>query len=633
MAVVNTPLGFQVPDGNDPIRNGDNVIATNAQLSQELHAEAKARLALVESVAGFDGDPLALSDEVVQSLVSGTTATQAALAASYAGITFIEVEKNRLGSDTSDTERWQRAVNKAIAAGIPLVRGTASSYEFFSRVDIKGANNLIIQGVGNKYVRMKSANPDGTNIFSISGGFNDIVIEGFDFVGTAIEKPAVPTRNRTYGPNPINSAVYMFGDLSLAPVSTSVINNFTLRGCRVYGSKNLPVWISGVRGKTTIVHNEFDNCFDPGLLYLENLEFAHNRVIRGRDNGVSVSRGVKKAIVHDNHFENCAHWAVHVAGFLTDPDRTNPANFGPEQVIVHDNIANSMGYGGINVEIGGKYGSIHDNLITDVGRGPIDEPSDSFSLGLYFAGLSDGAGGYSVYCEDWNVHDNTFRNIANGVVSISGGCKNIRVHHNRAFDIGSQYLADGTTAITPSDVGYNYGMRNGFSANTGISFEDNEFYETRATPRFGTPLILQGAFSARNKSVGHLGVMPAQSADVVSSLEIDNTSSTSKQLVFKSAGVKKATLQLDGTTDTLSFRMFDSAGAELFQPFSVRVSDGAFTHNTAVAFSRPIAVPRYASTGRPATSLGIGHMIFDTTLGIPLWWAGSVWVDAAGATR
>lgn len=43
MAVETTPLGFQVPDGNDPIRNGDNVIAANAERSQELIADLLTR--------------------------------------------------------------------------------------------------------------------------------------------------------------------------------------------------------------------------------------------------------------------------------------------------------------------------------------------------------------------------------------------------------------------------------------------------------------------------------------------------------------------------------------------------------------------------------------------------------------
>ena len=43
MAVEITPLGFKKPDGNEPVRNGDDHIADNAQRAQELIAELQAR--------------------------------------------------------------------------------------------------------------------------------------------------------------------------------------------------------------------------------------------------------------------------------------------------------------------------------------------------------------------------------------------------------------------------------------------------------------------------------------------------------------------------------------------------------------------------------------------------------------
>jgi hypothetical protein len=36
------------------------------------------------------------------------------------------------------------------------------------------------------------------------------------------------------------------------------------------------------------------------------------------------------------------------------------------------------------------------------------------------------------------------------------------------------------------------------------------------------------------------------------------------------------------------------------------------------------------SAERPAVSLYIGQMYFDTTVGIPIWWNGTNWVDATG---
>ena len=63
MAVVNTPLGFQVPDGNDPIRNGDNVIANNATKAQDLIADANDRIGIAEAKIDAGAGGVGLSED------------------------------------------------------------------------------------------------------------------------------------------------------------------------------------------------------------------------------------------------------------------------------------------------------------------------------------------------------------------------------------------------------------------------------------------------------------------------------------------------------------------------------------------------------------------------------------------
>jgi hypothetical protein len=50
-----------------------------------------------------------------------------------------------------------------------------------------------------------------------------------------------------------------------------------------------------------------------------------------------------------------------------------------------------------------------------------------------------------------------------------------------------------------------------------------------------------------------------------------------------------------------------------------------FTQNT-------IIPPSGTTANRPVTELLIGQFYFDTTLGIPIWYDGTNWVDATGAT-
>ncbi len=37
-----------------------------------------------------------------------------------------------------------------------------------------------------------------------------------------------------------------------------------------------------------------------------------------------------------------------------------------------------------------------------------------------------------------------------------------------------------------------------------------------------------------------------------------------------------------------------------------------------------------ATAARPTSQLTVGQPYFDTTLGTPIWWAGSAWVNSAG---
>lgn len=79
MAIEVTPLGFQKPDGNEPIRNGDNIISANAQKANDLLTEARANIANLLVSAGFTGDPLALNDDAVAEAVATGEASSIAL--------------------------------------------------------------------------------------------------------------------------------------------------------------------------------------------------------------------------------------------------------------------------------------------------------------------------------------------------------------------------------------------------------------------------------------------------------------------------------------------------------------------------------------------------------------------------
>lgn len=50
------------------------------------------------------------------------------------------------------------------------------------------------------------------------------------------------------------------------------------------------------------------------------------------------------------------------------------------------------------------------------------------------------------------------------------------------------------------------------------------------------------------------------------------------------------------------------------------------THNLVIALSAS-----GTTINRPVSNLWTGRPFFDTTLGIPIWYNGTIWVDATGA--
>jgi hypothetical protein len=55
--------------------------------------------------------------------------------------------------------------------------------------------------------------------------------------------------------------------------------------------------------------------------------------------------------------------------------------------------------------------------------------------------------------------------------------------------------------------------------------------------------------------------------------------------------------------------------------------------NQVDSFTQAVSIPDAgAKTQRPIENLLVGQQFFDTTLGIPIWWNGTVWKNASGTT-
>lgn len=134
MAVVTTPLGFQKPDGYELVRDGENVISANATLNEVLHSNARARLAQVESAAGFPGTGLDLTDSAVNPLLDTATTTRNKLDARYTrgsnGANVLPVEFGLPGGWTAGTSNVPTGANVSYSTTSSRYLATAGASDF-----------------------------------------------------------------------------------------------------------------------------------------------------------------------------------------------------------------------------------------------------------------------------------------------------------------------------------------------------------------------------------------------------------------------------------------------------------------------------------------------------------------------
>ncbi|MFE2710613.1 right-handed parallel beta-helix repeat-containing protein [Streptomyces mirabilis] len=305
-------------------------------------------------------------------------------------------------------------------------------------------------------------------VYGSTVAFTNFTLEDLTFAGPVNEFPAAPKRARTTSGVGAQTAVFLSGDLDTTGSGQAQLSNFTMRRCTVQNMTALPIRIGGVRGKVSVTNCEFTNNQDCGFLFCQEVIFTGNHVMQSADNGVSLSRGSQKITCVGNTFENCAYNGIWVAGFNTDK--------GPQNFTLAGNVIRNVGYNGIYADYAPRYGAITGNEI-DCGyyRGPSDQTSDVNGAGIYL-------GGYPVTDRanptDWaqgiEVVGNHIRGAARAGVYLNG-VRRVQVIANLLADIGTQFLADGTTTITSADATQNIGilMENAAtSANVTVALND-----------------------------------------------------------------------------------------------------------------------------------------------------------------
>ena len=81
------------------------------------------------------------------------------------------------------------------------------------------------------------------------------------------------------------------------------------------------------------------------------------------------------------------------------------------------------------------------------------------------------------------------------------------------------------------------------------------------------------------------------------------------------------------TPTQFSQQHFDLFNQQLRVYFNTLDAANVQTQQAVNTLSTPSAG---TTTSRPSTALQVGQFYFDTSLGIPIWWDGTNWVDATG---
>ncbi|GGJ20441.1 hypothetical protein GCM10010052_17190 [Paenarthrobacter histidinolovorans] len=294
MAIETTPLGFQKPDGNEPFRQGNDVISANAQKAQDLHAEGKARLALLEQSAGFPGNPIELADDVVSLIVRDEDSdTRHELDELYRPEKpYISVDDMVQPGDATIAVAWQRAVDLAKTTGIKRIVAESNSYVFGATgVNFGGLHGCTIEGLGKDSTIITGT----SNLFVLfynTSACSKLTFKNLGFVGPGVDDATGPRRSRTTTGPSFRTAIKIQGDLHPTAGVTYEARDILIENCKFVGLvEGLPIYFSGTRGYSKLTNSLIENCLDPGWIFYENGIATNNVSRRSMDNGFSLSRG------------------------------------------------------------------------------------------------------------------------------------------------------------------------------------------------------------------------------------------------------------------------------------------------------------------------------------------------------
>lgn len=611
-------------------------------------------------------DPAAVVDVV-------ETVTEGRLSAPELEATFVAwTNVFAHGAKADDTTDSRAAINAAILACSSSGGGVVvfPPGKYVVSGEITPRSNVTLWGPG---AQIRSS-VTGNIIYARATALTNFTVDALTFVGPVLAMPTVPTRvtapgedvifdvpGATSGPGAV-SAFAASGDTDPDSPGGARLENITIRNCKFLNLAGLPLLLKGVRGVLRVVDNDFLFNMDIGFVAYEELIFRGNHVYGSRDNGLSASRGGRKLVISGNTFENCAYNGIFVAGFSGSKGPTNGS--------VTGNTVIDVGNSGIYLDEASKNIVVNGNHL-DGGyfRGPVDGPTNGAISGVFVGGFpSSNRAAPTDWAEGILVTGNMITRFPRAGVFVTGA-KNCDVIDNRINSVGTQFLADGTTAISAADQTTNVGVLvDQATTSSGLVIALNQCVDTRTTPYMNWAIYPVGSsvadeyfnkmLNARNaynlvetgptrninwgaifqtnvKATAGITYGANAATGTVAGADINGADGSNRMHNVQTAGSNRWRFGGDGTAESstqtgtnFQLRRHLNDGNYLDIPFEVTRQTGQVKLSI-----YPVKLFAAATGSRPtASAAGSGAHMFDTTLGKPIWSDGTNWRDATGAT-
>lgn len=392
-----------------------------------------------------------------------------------------------------DTAAIQAAIDAVSAAGGGIVQ---IGQHAVSGSGIHPKSNVAIQGQpGYSYLTQLANN----SAISSSVACSNIAFRGFTINGPVSNTVTVPTRARTTSGNGTTTGIWLDGSLDTTAVGAPVITNVTIENVTIQNTTSLPIRIFGITGRVYVNGCSFYNCMDAGFGFNQEVICTNNHSLMSQDNGFSISRGNNKVTCTGNTAELAAYHGIWLSGFT--------GSAGPTNFSCDGNTVYNVGECGILLQDAPKYGSVSGNTINKgYFRGEAGAPTDNYVSGIMIRGSSSSPSspGTSI-SYGLNIAGNTIVAAAQAGISYDGATS-VVIQGNLIADCGTQYLADGVTAVNSTSTTQNIGILCQYPATaTNCVVRQNDVIDSRATPycNYGLqPVHVSGVLDIGNTMTG-----------------------------------------------------------------------------------------------------------------------------------